>query len=123
MTFPSLPIPLPKIDDDKINLRFLSSVAEVALEAESMEHCIGNYVDKAMNGESFLFHLDHLPSGTSASIEVNSMGEVVQSCGPRNSRNKATTTGARLLKSWGRNIPSNARLLKVNNQEQEPVPF
>ena len=123
MTFPSLPIPLPKIDDDKINLRFLSSVAEVALEAESMEHCIGNYVDKAMNGESFLFHLDHLPSGTSASIEVNSMGEVVQSCGPRNSRNKATTTGARLLKSWGRNIPSNARLLKVNNQQPAPAPF
>ena len=123
MAFPSLPIPLPKIDDDKINLRFLSSVAEVAIEAESMGHCIGNYVDKAMNGESFLFHLDHLPSGTSASIEVNSVGEVVQSCGPRNCRNKATTTGSRLLKSWGRNIPSNARLLKVNNQQPAPAPF
>ena len=123
MVFPSLPIPLPKIDDVKINLRFLSSVAEVALEAESMGHCIGNYVDKAMNGESFLFHLDHLPSGTSASIEVNAVGEVVQSCGPRNCRNKATTTGSRLLKSWGRNIPSNARLLKVNNQQPAPAPF
>ena len=123
MVFPSLPIPLPKIDDDKINLRFLSSVAEVALEAESMEHCIGNYVDKAMNGESFLFHLDHLPSGTAASIEVNYKGEVVQSCGPRNSTNKATKTGARLLKSWGRNIPSDKRLLKNNNQQPEPAPF
>ena len=121
MIFPSLPIPFPKIDDDTINLRFLSSVAEVAGEADSMQHCISSYVDKAMNGESFLFHLDHLPSGTSASIEVNSMGEVVQSCGPRNCRNIATATGARLLKSWGRNIPSNARLLKVNNQQ--PAPF
>lgn len=123
MVFPLPPIPLPKIQDDKINLRFLSSVAEVALEAETMGHCIGNYVDKAMNGESFLFHLDHLPSGTSASIEVNSMGEVVQSCGPRNCTNKATTIGARLLRSWARNIKANGSFPMLGNQEPALLPF
>lgn len=123
MVFPAPPIPLPTMNDAKINIRYLSNAAEVAIEAELMGHCIGNYVDKAMNGESFLFHLDHLASGTCASVEVNFRGEVIQSCGPRNCTNLATKAGTRLLKSWGRNIPNGAKLLKANPKEIEPMPF
>lgn len=123
IVFPSLPIPLPNFDKNKVQLRYLSNAADVAIEAETMGHCIGNYVDKARTGESFLFHLDHLPSKTSASIEVNYKGEVIQSCGPRNIKNKATTTGGRLMKSWGRNISADSLVVPKFDSNQENPPF
>ncbi len=99
------PIPLP-ISNGKIKITFLDSINAILVEAEKLQHCISNYVEKAVNGDCFLFHIDHLTSGEIASIEVDRWGRVIQACGPKNQINLAAKNGESLLKKWGKNLLS-----------------
>ena len=90
------PIALP----DETGVRFLATVGDVCAEGDAMEHCVARYVERAVDGRCFLFHVDH--DGEQATIEVSQTGKVVQSQGPRNSANGATRWAKRVLSSWGK---------------------
>lgn len=79
------PIPLPY--DERI--RFLDTVGAVVDEGVEMEHCIGSYAERAVAGESFLFHVDY--EGQKASFELGPDGMLRQGFGPRNSCNGGTS--------------------------------
>jgi hypothetical protein len=66
-----------------------------------MNLCIATYINKALSGDSFLFHIDHLETGQVASVEVDRFGRVIQSRGPENFINAAAKHGESLLKEWG----------------------
>jgi hypothetical protein len=89
------PIPLP--ENEKI--RFLDTVERVFEEAMNMNHCIGSYAKRAMNGECYLFHVEI--DGQKASTMINKDGKHVQSYGPRNCHNKASQWAENVLGSWG----------------------
>ncbi len=100
------PIPLPE-SNEKLKIRFLDTVAAIASEGEEMKHCIATYIDKALSGDSYLFHIDHLETGQVASVEVDRFGRVNQSQGPANFINTAAKQGESLLKEWGQKIVTN----------------
>jgi hypothetical protein len=100
------PIPLPE-SNEKCKVRFLDTVGAIASEGEEMKHCIATYIDKALAGDSYLFHIDHLETGQVASVEVDRFGRVVQSRGPENFINTAAKQGESLLKEWGQKILAN----------------
>lgn len=100
------PIPLPE-SNEKCKIRFLDAVAAIAYEGEEMKHCISTYISKALSGDSYLFHIDHLETGQAASVEVDRFGRVIQSQGPANFINTAAKQGESLLKEWGQKIGSN----------------
>ena len=74
-----------------------------------MKHCIATstYINKALSGDSYLFHIDHLETGQVASVEVDRFGRVIQSRGPANFINTAAKQGESLLKEWGQKIIAN----------------
>ena len=90
------PIPLPQIE----GVRFLATVGDVADEGNRLEHCIGTYAQRAVQGECYLFHVDHL--GEEASVEVSPYGAVIQAQGPRNHQNNATRWAESVVGQWGR---------------------
>jgi len=92
------PIDLPKDE----NIIFLSNGKEIVDEGVKMKHCIGNYVDMAINGDCYLFHVDY--KDQQASIMVNSEGRVVQSYGVLNVINEASEWAKVKLEAWGRKI-------------------
>ena len=94
------------------HIRFLATVKDICEEGTAMEHCIATYADKAIQGECFLFHVEHM--GTSASVEVSWRGKVLQSCGPRNQENVATQWGRRVLGRWGKD-------LRQSSQQRPPM--
>jgi PcfJ-like protein len=94
------PIALPGV----AGVRFLDTVGAVCAEAEQMRHCVASYVDLAMTGNCFLFHVDH--EGEEATVEVGCEGRVRQAQGPRNLRNKAARWGKRVLNRWASAFPS-----------------
>ena len=100
------PIPLPE-SNDKLKVRFLDTVAAIACEGEKMKHCIATYINKALSGDSFLFHIDHLETGQVASVEVDRFGRVIQSQGPANFINTAAKQGESFLKEWDQKIIDN----------------
>ena len=100
------PIPLPE-SNEKLKVRFLDTVAAIANEGQEMKHCIATYIDKALSGDSYLFHIDHLETGQVASVEVDRFGRVLQSRGPENFINTAAKHGESLLKEWGQKIIDN----------------
>ena len=100
------PIPLPE-SNEKLKVRFLDTVAAIASEGEEMKHCIATYIDKALSGDSYLFHIDHLETGQVASVEVDRFGRVIQSQGPANFINTAAKQGESFLKEWGQKIVAN----------------
>jgi len=89
------PVPLPDVP----GITFLRTAGEVKDEGDRMGHCIASYVEKAIAGRSFLFHVDH--NGEMASVEVGARGAVEQSAGPRNTLNAAARWGRQALASWG----------------------
>jgi hypothetical protein len=93
----SPPIPLP-IDT---HVRFLARVSDISEEGRMMCHCVGsrNYVEKAVNGSSYIFHVDY--QDQTATVEVDRWGNVVQAQGPRNHDNTATAYGRSVLTPWG----------------------
>ena len=80
-------------------IRFLSTVDDVVEEGRRMRHCVASYAEKAVDGRSFLFHIEY--AGSSASVEVDRWGRVRQSLGPRNSSNAAADWGRTQLAAWG----------------------
>jgi hypothetical protein len=93
------PIPLPEIAE----VRFLDTVGAICTEAEQMQHCIASYIDLAVQGNCYLFHVSH--RGEEATIEVGWEGKVRQSQGPRNQRNRASIWGKRVLERWAAQLP------------------
>jgi hypothetical protein len=87
---------------DTSGVRFLSTVGEICAEAAEMEHCIASYSDDAVRGQCYLFHIDY--EGERASVEVTPSGRVRQAFGPRNSSNRATDWGRKVLGAWGRKL-------------------
>jgi hypothetical protein len=94
------PIPLPDIS----GVRLLDSVGAVCEEGLQMEHCVASYAREAVDGQCFLFHIDH--DAGQATVEVGPDGRVVQAQGPRNQRNGAVEWGKRVLNRWGRDFPN-----------------
>lgn len=90
------PIPLP----EEKGISFLSTVKDVADEGKNMNHCIASYIRSAVNGDCYLFHCEKDKEHASVSISPN--GEVDQSYGPYNSKNKASEWGAAVLGKWGK---------------------
>lgn len=90
--FPPLPLP------DVPGLHFLSTVADLVEEGETMSNCIATYAARAASGQCFLFHADF--QGEQASIEVSPVGEIVQALGPHNHQNRASEWGAGVLRKW-----------------------
>lgn len=93
-TVPPIRLPQPP------EIRFLDTVGAVAEEGASMRHCIASYAHTAVEGESYLFHVEH--GGETASVQVSRTGRVVQAFGPANTRNGASAWAARVLGRWGR---------------------
>ncbi len=93
------PIDLP----DAPAVSFLSTVAAICTEAEQMQHCVASYIDLAVRGNCYLFHVRH--KGEEATIEVGCEGRVRQAQGPRNQRNAAAVWGKRVLARWAAKLP------------------
>lgn len=93
------PIPLP----EQKNIRFLATAKDLKEEGNSMSHCVAGYRHRAKDGKCYLFHVDYRKE--SATVEVNSAGEVVQAYGPYNERNRACTWGETILSAWGQAFP------------------
>lgn len=102
------PIPLP----DEPQIRFLRNVGEIVGEGTQMQHCLGaTCVYPAIQGDCYLFHVDH--NNETASAQVCAYrGSVVQTAGPRNQDNKAAQWARRVLNHWGKGI-------KVHQEQQQ----
>jgi hypothetical protein len=84
-------------------VRFLDTVGAICAEAEAMQHCVASYVEQAVNGSCYLFHVHH--RGEDATVEVGFEGRVRQSQGPRNQSNRASAYGKRVLGRWAKRLP------------------
>jgi hypothetical protein len=93
------PIALPDLD----GVRFLKTAGEIGEEAEQMRHCVASYAQDAVNGSCYLFHVER--AGEVATVEVDQLGRVIQSQGPRNCHNGAASWGREVLAAWGRTFP------------------
>ncbi len=69
-------------------VRFLRTVGEVYDEGEHMQHCVRIYSSSAVQGNCFLFHVNH--TGYEATVMVTDRHEIVQCYGPENVINQAT---------------------------------
>jgi hypothetical protein len=94
------PIPLP----DLPGVRFLDTVGGICAEAERMSHCVAAYIDLAVMGNCYLFHVEY--RGEEATVEVGFEGKVRQAQGPRNQRNQAARWGKRALNRWAADFPA-----------------
>jgi len=106
-------IPLPVIPE----VQFLKTVGDIRKEGAQMRHCIASYIDKAISGDCYLFHIDY--AGECASVEVDPVGRVRQSCGPGNSKNRATQFGIQVLQQWGHWLPNRTQTAAMDYQ----IPF
>ncbi|MBM4244888.1 MAG: hypothetical protein FJ148_13915 [Deltaproteobacteria bacterium] len=105
---PQLPsIPLPSIP----GITFLATVDAIEAEGARMGHCISDYVDEAVRGDCYLFHVAH--ESSEASVEVDRCGYVRQASGPCNVENAASRWGRRQLRDWGRKLRA--------DEPEEPV--
>jgi hypothetical protein len=86
-----------------------------------MKHCIASYAERAVNGNCYLFHIEH--GDETASIEVDYLGRVLQAQGPRNKRNAATRWGTRALRKWGGGFPSDVQSPELLPMGIEDLPF
>lgn len=93
-------------------IKFLETVEAIVSEGEQMNHCIGTYAERAVEGRCYLFHAEH--EGEQASIEISPSGHVIQSYGPRNCRNRAAQWAEHILGTWGQTKPSHALPLLPN---------
>lgn len=105
------PIPLPKTKA----IRFLDTYSAVLEESQRMKHCIDSYAVKAIEGDSYLFHIDY--DGEEASAEVSPRGFVVQAFGYLNSENKASAYAKKSLGGWAKRLVGATRSA---NKEWEP---
>lgn len=105
VTDPKTPLTQPPIDPPKhSSIKFLATVQDLLDEGTLMDHCIGDYASNAIQGVSFLFHVNHKKEA--ASVEVSDTGNVIQAWGPHNQKNLASQWGQRMLSTWGRKFPN-----------------
>jgi hypothetical protein len=102
-------------------VEFLGSVAAVCAEAERMAHCVASYIDLAVRGNCYLFHVQY--KGEEATVEVGAEGKVRQAQGPRNQRNRAARWGRRVLARWAATLPPPAGRAGMPAIEEEDIPF
>jgi hypothetical protein len=103
-------------------VRFLDTVGAICAEAERMQHCVATYVDLAVGGNCYLFHVEH--KGEEATVEVGCEGAVRQAQGPRNQRIRAARWGKRVLEYWAAGFPPGlAGHGPVAEGADEGVPF
>lgn len=91
-------VPLPKDE----HVKFLSSYKSVLDEGDLMHHCIAQYAERAVRGNSYLFHVDY--NGETASVEVDPSGFVRQSYGPKDCSNNASEYGRKILNVWAKSL-------------------
>ncbi len=84
-------------------IRFLGTPAEIFEEGAVMDHCVQRLIPYAIDGKAFLFHVEKYQS--TATVQVDALGEVRQSRGPSNCSNRACQWGARILRRWGESFP------------------
>jgi hypothetical protein len=96
---PSVPLPNSKC------VKFLDTVQKIWDESTEMGHCVSGYAPAAVEGKSFLFHVDY--AGDCATVEVSPEGYVSQARGPHNCSNKATNWAARYFKKWAEQFTNN----------------
>jgi hypothetical protein len=115
------PLPPPEAPE----LRFLDSVGAVCAEAERMQHCVASYLDLAVQGNCFLFHVAY--KGEEATVEVGCEGRVRQAQGPRNVRNRAARWGKRALNRWAAGFPpppaGGRRSVHLAGLPDDDIPF
>jgi hypothetical protein len=121
----TLTAPPPIAPPEVPGVTFLATIGALCAEAERMQHCVATYVDLAVHGNCFLFHIVH--QGEEATVEVGAEGCVRQAQGPRNQRNGAARWGKRVLNRWaaefpppGHGHPGGRRAVYV---EDEDIPF
>lgn len=91
------------VDLDKLHeqgITLLDSANAVIREGTLMDHCVGGYAQKAVNGECYLFHVERTSDeGTTemATVEISPSGRVRQSYGPRDTHNSASRYGKAAL--------------------------
>ena len=85
-------------------VRLLETVEDIVREGQLMDHCVATCVPTALNGHSFLFHVEH--DGESATVMVGRDGRMVEAQGPRNRQNGASRWGERRLADWARRLRS-----------------
>jgi hypothetical protein len=102
------PIKLPEVE----NIGFLDSYEMVVQEGIHMEHCIANYAEAAVKGRCYLFHVNY--EGEMASVEVNPSGFVNQSYGPRDTINKASEYGRKVLTDWAKKLQNKTPVLRMS---------
>lgn len=76
-------------------VRFLKTVGDIIDEANVMQHCVQAYVNRALHGSSYLFHIEHL--GEHATAELDENGHLRQAFGPMNCKNAASDFAVRLF--------------------------
>jgi hypothetical protein len=80
-------------------IRFLGTPCEIYEEGVRMSHCVDSLIPSAMNGDTYLFHIEKY--GSSATAQIDSNGEVIQANGPENQDNRACVWARRVLGQWG----------------------
>ncbi|MCR9296025.1 MAG: PcfJ domain-containing protein, partial [bacterium] len=99
----STPTSLPKFPlPEMAGVHFLSTVGAIRSESKRMQHCVNSYVDKAVSGECFLFHVEYRCD--CATVELAPSGEVRQARGPNNQPNKATAYAEQVLGEWAKRL-------------------
>ena len=91
---PSIPLPTSNC------IEFLSTSDRILEEGQLMNHCVTSYINKALRGDCYLFHINY--KNRVATAELNKEGYVVQIKGPKNQTNKACDYGKRILSQWGK---------------------
>lgn len=99
------PIELPKQPE----IKFLATAQDYLEESEQMGHCIASYLDAAIAGHCYCFHVEH--EKTHATVEVSPFGRVNQSRGPYNQENKASIWGQRILSKWAKQLGTKEEVL------------
>lgn len=93
------PIRLPEAK----GVRFLATAEEILNEAKNMHHCVDTYVDMALKGDCFLFHVDYRRKRATA--EVGADGRIRMAAGPYNELNVAVDYARMVLERWGDKFP------------------
>ncbi|MCX7736127.1 MAG: PcfJ domain-containing protein [Candidatus Kapabacteria bacterium] len=94
------PIPLPKNE----NLKFLATAEEIFEEGNVMRHCVATYIEQAVSGQCYLFHIDY--NGEKATAEIDRFGFIKQIKGVENKHNSACDYGMLALKEWSKKLSS-----------------
>lgn len=114
-----LPFELPKDLREGIVFRFLDTVEAVHDEGDLMHHCIAGYSKQAVDGDSYLFHIE--ADGEMASAEISKTGQIKQIRGPHNYMNEACAIAGRILTDWVKNWGTEAAPRKKVEKANVPA--